>query len=102
MGRSSMKVVECTAMRMLGLIVDRASGRPKQAVISIKDFSRSLTLSEFRIRFAQTYLEHLGYIRVIHRYGQDGGCLANGYRPTSTGRSALERYGSCEGGFDRT
>ena len=90
MPRTSNKIIQENALRMLTCISEEASrSRKHVAPLSYRQMSSRLSLSVQQVRFLSVRLEAQGLVESTPRFAEDGGRLANGYALTSRGRMLL-------------
>lgn len=90
MSRTSNKIIQENALRMLMFISQEASrSRKHVAPLSYRQMACRLGLSIQQVRFLIMRLEDEELVETTPRYAEDGGRLANGYALTSRGRMLL-------------
>lgn len=89
MPRMKRSIVERNAFILLEFLASQASGSPSVAIVSQRAMARSIGLTHMQVRHLVRVLAERGYIQVTHRFGEDGGELANAHRITRAGRKVL-------------
>lgn len=89
MARVKRSIIERNAFILLEFLASQAKGSPSVAIVSQRTMAGSMGLTQTRVRYLVRLLVDRDYIRVTHRFAEDGGELANAHRITPAGRRAL-------------